>query len=142
MPSGSTARAGAFLAACAIAVVGVSAGPAGGAAGIIDQKAAATQIEAMTGAPAKITWVRSTDGRMLYLGCGFKDIQNACWVVMVFDTQEGRERVFAPASTPGAYHTPLITPNGERLIWNRGRQDIFIADWDGRNARLLMKGLL
>jgi len=60
---------------------------------------------------------------------------------MVFDTEEGRERVFTPAATPDAYCLPLITPNGERLIWTRGRQDIFIADWNGRNARPLCTGL-
>jgi len=35
----------------------------------------------------------------------------------------------------------MITPNGERLIWSCGRKDIFIADWDGRNTRLLCTGL-
>ena len=109
----------------------------------LDQKVAAAQIKSMTGgAQVKIAWVRSVDGRVLYLGAGFKDKQDKAWVVMVFDTEEGRERVFAPASTPETFHQPVITPNGERLIWSRGRQDIFIADWDGRNARLLLHGLM
>jgi hypothetical protein len=109
----------------------------------LDQKAAAAQIKSMTGgAQVKIAWCRSVDGRMDYLGPIFKDKQDKTWVVMVFDTEEGRERVFTPAATPDAYCLPLITPNGERLIWTRGRQDIFIADWNGRNARLLLHGLM
>jgi nucleotide-binding universal stress UspA family protein len=108
-----------------------------------DQKTVAAQIKTMTGgAQTKIAWCRSVDGRMDYLGPIFKDKQDKTWVVMVFDTEEGRERVFAPASTPDAYCLPLITPNGDRLIWTRGRQDIFIADWNGRNARLLLHGLM
>ena len=110
-------------------------------AGQLDQRAVAAQIKAMCGAQVKLAWVRTNNDFLDLLGAGFKDQQRKIWSVMVFDTEEGQERVFAPAAGPDAYCHPLITPNGRRLIWTCGRKDIFIADWDGRNPRLLLNGI-
>jgi len=111
------------------------------AAGQLNPKSVAAQIKAMTGSPMRLAWIRSTNGKEVMLGPCYKEVHNKAWIVVVFDTEEGRERVFSPAATPDTNCHPLITPDGRRLIWSRGRKDVFIADWNGSHSRLLGHGL-
>jgi hypothetical protein len=75
-----------------------------------------------------------------------RGVKNNTWALVVFDTQEGRERLLAPETTA---FRPFITPNGRRVIFDDfyGKETgapepwrIWVVDWNGRNLRPIVEG--
>jgi hypothetical protein len=98
----------------------------------------ATQIRQLTGAETRIVWIRHKqwEGKPtdhLDGGSGYS--------VMAFGTEEKTgERELVPE---GEIYNPLISPSGDRVIYNAkrdGKLQIHCVDWNGANSRVLSDG--
>ena len=60
--------------------------------------------------------------------------------LMGYDSSDGLgERVIL--SKPSNYSRPLITPNGDRVVFSkRGEEKIYIVNWDGSGLKVLNEG--
>jgi hypothetical protein len=101
----------------------------------------AKQILSMTGARTKLAWIRATvSGPDLFWGPmgQSRPAKLGAWRIMVFDTAEGTERVLM--REPATYNHPLISLDGEKVIWSVGGTDIYVTDWSGKGTRRLCGG--
>ena len=91
------------------------------------------QVEAFTGAHTRVVWVVDEKNRdSSALGDQL--------TLLGFDSRDGRgERVIL--GEPGNYHTPMLTPEGERIVFsNRITNEIQVVNWDGTDRRVLRAG--
>ena len=96
----------------------------------------AKQVLAFTGASTRIVWPRyvGNDKQFSGLFCDGPD-----FVLMCFDTSEGKERVLRPES--GSYGYPMITRDGTRVIWTDNVNKCgWISSWDGKQKEKLIEG--
>jgi hypothetical protein len=92
-----------------------------------DSRPAGVRIESITGAPTRVVWVQDVPGarsqRLMGLdsrdGAGERTIVKDLWGVC----------------------TPLITPDGQRVMFTHGRQ-VQVVNWDGTGLRKLVDGQL
>lgn len=83
------------------------------------------EVEALTGAHTRVVWIRDIgDGDNTF---GGKDDN----LLMAYDSRDGRgERVVLEA--PGNYFRPLITPDGERIVFTDIHEPaVYVVDWEG-----------
>jgi hypothetical protein len=87
------------------------------------------------GMRVKLVWARTAAD---YRG-NMQDNMGPGHVLVVFDTDEKRERVLQ--ATSGSYDHPFITRDGTRVIWNdRANAESWICNWDGTGKARLLKG--
>jgi len=107
----------------------------------------AAQLLTMTGgARAKLVWIRACeltteeqhdrgkiDPDLMMYG------ESEGHQLIVLDTKEGKERVFQAG--PGCFANPLITRDGERVIWSDvTHKTSWVSDWAGKNKQKLSEG--
>jgi hypothetical protein len=95
----------------------------------------ASDIVAHTGRRTRLVWARADSANACLFGPRF-DGDNNVWRIVVFDTDEGTERVLVDALD--SYTQPMITPSGTRAIWTQmeNQSQISICDWNGGNKRM------
>lgn len=113
------------LLAVVLALAGCSSGGA----------ASASPLAQFTGTAARVVWVQSDGKDPFALGTNL--------ALMALDSRDGRERTVLPQR--GSIMKPLITPNGQRIVFSRGPAapggpEILIVNWDGSGLRTLTKG--
>jgi len=105
----------------------------------------AAQVLKLTGTHTRLVWIR-------HLGQGRtnrdgededRDLriygEPGGHQLVVLDTKEGKERVFQAG--PGSFANPLITRDGGHVIWSDvTKKNSWIADWSGKDKRLLSDG--
>ena len=97
-------------------------------------KQAAATIREMTGANTRIAWIRCVTGTGHPFGPG--EASQKMWKLMVLDTDEAHERELI--ADVGAWHHPLITPSGKRVIWSDNDKHVWIINFDGTGRKKLL----
>jgi hypothetical protein len=101
------------------------------------QSAAASQttldgreVEKFTGGHTRVVWLVDAENRDSFAGSDGLQLVG-------YDSRDERgERIIC--GERANYHRPLITPDGEQIIFsNRQKRQIFVTTWDGSRPRLL-----
>jgi hypothetical protein len=96
---------------------------------------AAQEIRALTGAKARVVWVRHTgDGTDIFA-------HTSNLRLLGIDSEDGRgEREIVAGE--GSFHKPLITPDGDHVIFtDYAKQSVYVVNWDGSGLRELVHGI-
>jgi hypothetical protein len=91
-------------------------------------------LERLAGARVRVVWTRD-------LGDG-TDILSSGEKLMLMGFDSGDHRGERPIlSAPAGYAKPLITPNGDRVVYSKLSDDsVYVVDWDGNDERRLASG--
>lgn len=116
-------------------VAAASSAPAASAPPPPDSATAAAALRELAGAPARVVWVQD-------LGDGTDTgLESDNLRLMGFDSGDKRGE-HAILAAPGNYARPLITPQGDRVIFSdRHARRIMLVHWDGGGLRPLCDGL-
>lgn len=133
METGSRAARGAVFAATAALTLAAVAAYLHAGSG---REGAALDLAGLTGAPARLVWVRQVEGDgtdVFAEGAGMR--------LMGLDTADRRgERAILEAV--GSYHKPMITPRGDRVVYtDRVRGTIHAVSWSGASRVDLAEGI-
>jgi hypothetical protein len=94
------------------------------------------ELRRLADAPVKVVWCRQVRG-------GTDDFfaKKNNFQLMGFDTEDrAGERVIL--SEPDSYHKPLLTSDGERIVFTHiPDETIYVVNWDGTGLRELSSGL-
>jgi len=121
-----------FLAALLLVLPLTDASASPGPAGPPCQGVASRILE-LTGARTKIVWERGIGGRGHFGG------DKADYRLMGYDTDERGEHEICPG--PGSYAMPLITPDGEKVIFSDTvKNAVYVVNWDGTGKKKLLDG--
>jgi len=93
-------------------------------------------LKEFTGAPARMVWVRQTEGDNSDAYC-----ESPLHQIMGYDTEDGKgERIIL--SLKGAYRKPLLTEDGRRVVYNNfAEKTVHVIDFDGTNAKKIAAGI-
>jgi hypothetical protein len=93
------------------------------------------EVEKLTGARTRVAWQRDTlDGKRV-------DGYGARFVLMGYDSRDGRG-VRTILGDTGSYMRPLITPDGQRVVFTDStRGKICVVNWDGSERREVADGV-
>jgi hypothetical protein len=96
---------------------------------------AKSALEDFAGSRVRAVWVQSDGTDPFALGTNL--------LLMGLDSADGRERTILPER--GSYMKPMITPDGQRIVFSRGHAapggpEIFVVNWDGSGLTSLGKG--
>lgn len=81
----------------------------------------------------RVTWTRDLGDGTDFISLGDR------LVLMAYDSDDGRgERVVL--GEPASYAKPLITPDGESIVFTIRRRGVYAIDWDGEGLRRLADG--
>lgn len=105
----------------------------GGAAGPVGKEVG---VEKLVDAPFRVVWARDVANKghdpFAYKG-GF--------TLMGYDSADGRGP-FEILSTPGSYRKPMLTPDGQRIVFTDfPKTEMKIVNWDGTGLRSLGRGI-
>ncbi len=94
---------------------------------------AARSLRTLSGSHTRAVWSRQQKGHDDWQGMG------SHLKLMGIDSDDGRGERAIVART-GCFTCPIITPNGERVIYTDNKNHcVNIVDWNGRNHRTLLK---
>ena len=113
-----------LLAICLLAMAWQSASAS--APAVVD----AASVETFTGGHTRVVWLTDAENKDSFAGHNKLRL-------MGYDSRDGKgERVIC--GERANYHRPLITPDGERIVYsNRQTRRIYAVNWDGSYPRLL-----
>ena len=113
-----------LLAICLLAMARQSASAS--APAVVD----AASVETFTGGHTRVVWLTDAENKDSFAGHNKLRL-------MGYDSRDGKgERVIC--GERANYHRPLITPDGERIVYsNRQTRRIYAVNWDGSYPRLL-----
>jgi len=105
----------------------------GGEAGPVGKE---VSVQKLANAPFRVVWVRDVANKghdpFAYKG-GFK--------LMGYDSADERG-AFEILSTPGSYRKPMLTPDGQRIVFTDfPKTEMKIVNWDGTGLRSLGRGI-
>ena len=81
----------------------------------------------------RVTWTRDLGDGTDFISLGDQ------LVLMAYDSRDGRgERVVL--GEPASYAKPLITPDGESIVFTIRRRGVYAIDWDGEGLRRVADG--
>ncbi len=92
------------------------------------------QVRDIAGAHAKVVWCRQIRGDASDVFGKGNEL-----VLMGIDTAKGRE--FPVINKPGNYHKPLITPDGNNIVFTDWpARKVYRVGWDGKVLKELVRG--
>ena len=88
------------------------------------------EVEKFTGGHTRVVWLTDAENRDSFAGTDRLQLVG-------YDSRDGkRERIIC--AERANYHRPLITPDGEQIVFsNRQKRQIFVTTWNGSAPRLL-----
>jgi hypothetical protein len=93
------------------------------------------KVENLTGAHTRVVWMRDVKDSRGVLGHGER------FKLMGYDSRDGR-RVRKILGKTGNYFRPLLTPDGERVVFSKhDASEVWIVDFDGGNLRRIGPGI-
>lgn len=94
------------------------------------------EVEQLTGARTRVVWMRDTSPEAKRF-----DGVGTDFLLMGYDSRDGRG-LRPILGKKGNYFRPLITPDGERVVYNDiTDSSIYVVDWEGGKPRKVMEGV-